>query len=140
MSVIGANDNTSVSQDELKARGVAARANIDIVIVFKDGGDLELSFEAGARHAELAMDQARAVGQAEGTAIYFSLEHLPGGYRTDQLAGLRAYLTGVRHTLNGRYKLGCYSDGVVCKAVQDEQLCDYAWLSPPRELDGSADF
>jgi hypothetical protein len=41
---------------------------------------------------------------------------------------------------DGKYKLGVYSDGVVCDALLRDGLCDFAWLSASTAFPGSKDF
>ncbi|MGD9885243.1 MAG: DUF2272 domain-containing protein, partial [Reyranella sp.] len=94
----------------------------------------------GLHHAKIALAQAVAVGQPEGSAIYFALEHLPGGYKGSHVSGIKKYIAGVRSGIAGRYKLGIYSDGVVLAALLDAAMCDYAWLSASRAFEGSKAF
>src|SRR6516164_7637437 len=151
MTVVDTNDNTTSHIASLKSRGVTAvgryyssraskrltkpearalsDARINIFTVFEDNGDPELSVSSGIHDAQIALQQATAVGQPEGSAIYFALEHLPNGYNASHLPGIRNYCSGLKQVLDGAYKLGVYSDGVVCDALLNDGLCDFAWLS-----------
>ena len=102
MSVIDTSQNVSTHLVDLKNRGVEAvgryyspsashritrpealaitNAGIKIFAVFEAGGRPTLSHDNGVHHAQIAVIQAQAVGQPEGTAICFALEGLPGGY------------------------------------------------------------
>ena len=162
MVVIDTNSNVSSSLSLLKAKGVGAvgryysssawkrltqaeatlidAAGIRIFTVFEDDGDPTLTADTGVHHAQITLKQANTVGQPEGSAIYFALEHLPSGYTTGDVDRVKEYVSGLRAGLNGRYKLGVYSDGVVCAALLDFGLCDYAWLSASRGFEGSKAF
>jgi peptidoglycan hydrolase-like protein with peptidoglycan-binding domain len=115
-------------------------AGIQIFAVFEDRGDPQLSFESGVHDAQIALQQARSVGQPDGSAIYFALEHLPNGYDASHLPGIRNYYHGLKQVLGDEYKLGVYSDGVVCDALLQDGLCDYAWLSASTSFPGSRSF
>jgi len=162
MTVVDTNDNTSSHIASLKSRGVTAvgryyssraskrltrpearalsDAGIEIFTVFEDNGDPELSVSNGIHDAQIALQQATTVGQPEGSAIYFALEHLPNGYNASHVPGIGRYFNGLRQVLDGKYKLGVYSDGVVCDALLDDRLCDHAWLSASSAFPGSKDF
>ena len=142
MVIIDTNNNVSGHLSVLKSLGVAAigryyasnqrkrltrieasavtAAGIDLFVVFENSGDPELSVERGVNDAQIALAQAEALGQPEGTAIYFALEHDKfGGFTTAHVAGLRRYLEGVRQVIAPQYKVGVYGDGVVCKTGLD---------------------
>lgn len=162
MFVIDTNDNVSAHLGSLKSRGVVAvgryysssawkritkqeaiaisKAGIKIFVVFENDGDPELTNGNGINHAQIAAKQARDIGQPEGSAIYFALEHLPGGYKKKHIDAIKEYIAGVKEGLAGRYKIGVYSDGVVCDALFTSGMCDYAWLSASLSFEGSKEF
>jgi hypothetical protein len=109
-------------------------------VIFEDGGDPALTSDSGLHDAQIALAQAKSVGQPEGSAIYFALEHLPNGYAAQHVPKIKDYVHGLMQGLGGHYKLGVYSDGVVCAAVLDAGLCDFTWLSASRGFPGSRDF
>ena len=115
-------------------------AGIEIFTVFEDSGDPELSADRGVNDAQIALQQATGVGQPQGSAIYFAMEHLPNGYNASHLPGIRNYYRGLKEVLDGKYRLGVYSDGIVCDALLGEGLCDYAWLSASSSFPGTRDF
>jgi C1A family cysteine protease len=160
--VIDTNDNVTAHIAHLKARGVKAvgryysssawkrltqsearqvsAAGIKLFTVFENDGDPVLSSDAGISHGQIALQQAHQIGQPEGSAIYFALEHLPSGYRAVHVPGIKTYVSGLRVALQGKYKLGVYSDGVVCDALLAAGLCDYTWLSASSSFEGSKAF
>jgi hypothetical protein len=162
MSVIDTNGNVSAQLGNLKNRGVdtvgryyssrawkritqqeavaISSAGMKIFVVFENDGDPQLTEDNGIYHAQIAASQAKGIGQPEGTAIYFALEHLPNGYTATDVAAVQDYMTGVKQGLNGKYKVGAYSDGVVLDALLSSGVCDYAWLSASLSFAGSRAF
>lgn len=162
MTVIDTNDNTSTHLALLKSRGVTAvgryysssawkrltrpeaktlsAAGIRIFTVFENSGDPHLSAGTGIHDAQIALQQAKAVGQPKGSTIYFALEHLPHGYDASHVPGIKAYIQGVKQVLDGSYQIGVYSDGVVLDALLQAGLCRHAWLSASTSFPGSKAF
>jgi Rv2525c-like, glycoside hydrolase-like domain len=162
MSVIDTNDDVSGHLDDLRQRGVVAigryysssawkrigrpealaisKAGMSIFVVFENDGDPELKKSRGTMHANIAKQQAQAIGQPPGSAVYFALEHLPSGYKSEQVSGVEQYMSGVKEVLDGIYKVGAYSDGVVLNALLSANLIDYAWLSASLSFEGSKSF
>ncbi len=162
MKVIDTNDNVTTHLPFLKSKGVEAigryysssawkritkaeaaaisSAGIRIFVVFEDSGDPTLSVDRGIHDAQIALGQARGIGQPAGSAIYFAMEHLPHGYTHAHVAGIQLYFEGVRQVLAETYKIGVYSDGVVLEALLDTGLCEFAWLSASTSFEGSKDF
>ena len=102
------------------------------------------SYERGQADATAAYQQARAVGQPPGSAIYFAVDfnaterHISGA--VDQ------YFRGVRAALAAAgggsppYRVGVYGSGAVCGYLKRMQLADYTWLSASTAWSGSRDF
>jgi hypothetical protein len=123
-----------LSKDEAAA---ISSAGMSIVTVFEHGDSPTLDKATGASHASLARDQAAAIGQSKGSAIYFALDSELG---PSALPGVKAYFAGVKSVVNGDYQIGVYGDGVVCQALLDDQTCKFAWLSASRGFPGSKAF
>jgi Domain of unknown function (DUF1906) len=162
MLVIDTNNNISAHIPALKSRGVGAvgryysaeaakritkaeagavaSAGLKLFCVFENNGDPALDADLGTTHAQLALQQASSIGQPAGTAIYFALEHLPGGYTDKDIPGVKNYFGQVRAVVGSYYKLGVYSDGIVCDALLSAGLCEYAWLSASMAFAGSQQF
>jgi hypothetical protein len=90
---------------------------------------LKLTKEQGSKDGQTALDQAANIGQPEGSAIYFAVEGLPNGYKKSDLPKIRDYFSGVTQAIGGKYQLGVYGDGVVCKTMLDEGICRFTWLA-----------
>jgi len=162
MLVIDTINNVTAHLNVLKHRGVTAigryysskawkrltgseatsviRAGMLLFTIFEDDGDPKLTVDNGLHHAQIAAQQAHFIGQPEESAIYFALEHLPGGYTRQHLSSVDAYLRGVGDGLKGEFKVGVYSDGVVCDAALTLGLCEYTWLSASSSFEGSREF
>jgi Domain of unknown function (DUF1906) len=113
-----------------------SQAGIKIFMVFEDYGnaaDLNLTTDQGKKDASSAVAQAQAIGQPEGSAIYFAVEGLPSGYKTGDLPRVRDYISGVKQIFGTKYAIGVYGDGIVCKTMLDEHYCRYilGYLPPP---------
>lgn len=115
-------------------------AALQIFMVFEDSGDPPLTFDHGVHDAQIALGQARGIGQPEGTAVYFALEHLPHGYDASHIPGIKRYVAGIKKVLGDAYRVGVYSDGVVLDELLDAKLIDYAWLSASSSFAGSKGF
>jgi hypothetical protein len=166
MVVIDTNSNCSRKIDYLKRKGVIAvgryyrirkpeyritaleaqklsAAGIMIFMVYEDTGQkvsLDLTSAQGRADGRTAVAQARDIGQPFGGAIYFAVEGLPHGYTSADLPAIRDYFGGVKEAVGDRFKLGVYSDGVVCKTLLDEKYCAYTWLSASTSFEGTQAF
>ena len=116
-------------------------AGIKIFTVYEDSGSgLALTEQQGASDATNAVQQAVGIGQPHGSAIYFAVEGLPHGYKKSDLPAIRKYFSGVHSVVGTKFKLGVYSDGIVCKTLLDEGICAYTWLSASTSFEGSKEF
>ena len=121
-----------------------SRADIKIFVVFEDYGlasKLKLTIDQGKMDGTSALNQAQAIGQPLASAIYFAVEGLPSGYKKTDLPGIRDYFSGVKQAIAGKYELGVYGDGIVCKTMLDENICKYTWLAAAStSFQGTKDF
>lgn len=116
------------------------KVGIKIFTVYEDHGSPTLTQEHGKADGGIALKQAQAVGQPNGTAIYFAVEGLPNGYDTPELPAIRNYFAGVKVAIGNAYKLGVYSDGIVCKDLQDSGVCAFTWLSASMGFPGTRQY
>ena len=49
-------------------------------------------------------------------------------------------VSGIGSVIGQRYAVGVYSNGVICEALLNAQLCRHAWLSASTAFEGSAQF
>jgi glycoside hydrolase-like protein len=130
-----------MTRDEAKE---LSGASIRMFVVFEDFGkasDLSLTKAQGKKDGLSALNQAKAIKQPEGSGIYFAVEGLPHGYKKVDLPRIRDYFSGIEEAISGRYELGVYGDGVVCKAMLDEGICKYTWLAAAStSFEGTVEF
>jgi hypothetical protein len=121
-----------------------SKAKIKIFMVFEEQGfaaKFSLTKKQGKDDGSSALAQANAIGQPQGSAIYFAVEGLPDGYTSADLPGIRDYFAGVKSSIGAKYQLGVYGDGVVCKTLLDEGICKYTWLAAAStSFEGTPEF
>jgi hypothetical protein len=108
-----------------------SKAKIKLFMTWEDYGDadtLVLTQQQGKIDAGHAMEQAHAIGQPPGSAIYFAVEGLPDGYGSADLPRIRDYFAGVKSVVGNKYQLGVYGDGVVCSTLRGN-TCKFTWLA-----------
>ena len=129
----GPGDWRHFSRDEAEAM---ARAGLAIVSIFEaDANPAQFTPEIGRKHAGLALARAKAIGQPEGSAIYFAVD-------TDRarLEDVIAYFTAIGEA-ELPYRPAVYGPGAVCEALRDQHsLAAFAWLANARAWPGYAAF
>jgi hypothetical protein len=92
-----------------------------------------------AADAKAALEQARLVGQPEGSAIYFGVDFnlTPNG---DFAGAVVEYFRAVNRTVGTRYAIGVYGNGFVNRILRDEKLVSYNWISASRSHAETVDF
>jgi hypothetical protein len=92
-----------------------------------------------AADAKAALDQAKLVGQPEGSAIYFGIDFNV----TRNSSGMDAvleYFRFMNQTVGGRYVIGIYGNGLVNRTLRQEKLVSYNWISASRAHAETVDF
>ncbi|HTZ36162.1 MAG TPA: glycoside hydrolase domain-containing protein [Stellaceae bacterium] len=101
------------------------------------------SYASGYGDAIAAHNQANALGQPAGSAIYFAVDFDAG---PAALPAVDQYFRGVAAGLaaagGGRpkYQAGVYGSGAVCRAIKGVRLAHYAWLSNSTAWSGYAGY
>lgn len=96
-----------------------------------------LGEKAGAADAALAVAQAAAVGQPEGSGICFALD-TDADMDDRSIAGaVTGYFTAARAAIEGRYRIGVYGDGEACAVLAAAGLADYEILAGAMGWQGS---
>ena len=91
--------------------------------------------------AEAAVEQARALGQPAGSAIYFGVDIAFSSSDATTRKAMVEYFTEVRRVMRrGRYQLGAYGNGDALAVLSSEKLIDHAWLSASRAYPGTTEF
>lgn len=95
-----------------------------------------------------AIEQAQAVGQPRGTAIYFGVDFNFSDSDTDTINAMIAYFQVVKDRMDAAgYKTGAYGSGhahEILKGARDLRgnvgLIDYSWISASRSFSRSSAF
>ena len=89
------------------------------------------------RDARFCLDRARAIGQPEGSAIYFGVDS-DAALNSD--AGVIAYFQEVNRIFGGRYAVGIYAAGARCRLIRNAGLARYFWVPEAPAWAGTGDF
>lgn len=123
--------------------GKLVAAGLSVGVVFQQrggqGGHVD-DFAAGkgTRDASRALELAAAIGQPEGSAIYFGVDEdfaKPG-----ELAQIEQYFQEVGAALGGRFRVGVYGSGAVCSRLKAGGLATLFWLPASMGWTGSKAF
>ena len=102
------------------------------------------TYERGHSDAINAYQQARALGQPPGSAIYFAIDY--NAPERDMVGAVQQYFRGVRAGLAAAgggsppYRIGVYGSGAVCAYLKRMELAEYTWLSASTAWYGSRDY
>ena len=120
---------TEHEKEEYKKR------NIKIVSVYQSDGRKVEDYlnNKGQEHAQYAVDFAQALGQPQGTAIYFAVDY-DALSDIDVIDKYFELLTPIVH--NAGYEVGVYGRAGVCKAIKPK-YAKYSWLSCSESDNGS---
>jgi hypothetical protein len=112
-------------------------SGLTIVSVYEDDGTT-FSAALGTENANTALEQAGAVGQSPGSAIYFAVDY---DADADDLAhDIIPYFAAVSAQFAGQYAVGVYGSGFVCASALNAGYASYAWLSMSTSFRGSSTF
>src|SRR5689334_1059727 len=90
-----------------------------------------------AADAKAALDQARLVGQPEGSAIYFGVDF---NVNRATLDAVLEYFRFMNQTVGSHYAIGVYGNGFLNRTLRQEKLVAYNWISASRSHEGTVDF
>lgn len=126
-----ANDWRGLKPDEIAA---FSAAGIAIVSIHEMGAGAAFNALLGAQQAASALRLAQAIGQPEGSAIYFAIdtdrvraEDVLEHFEAIKAAGLP-------------YEAGVYGPGAFCQALLDAGLVRWTWLANAKGWPGYAAF
>jgi hypothetical protein len=127
-------------EDETLPGKTLRRAERDLImingfkvgVVFQHHNNQFASFTAlrGRQDAERSLGLADENSQLKGSAIYFGVD---GAWRTSyELTNIMTYFKEVKARLTGAgYRVGVYGSGLVCNALQTNELAGLCWLAAP---------
>lgn len=115
-------------------------AGLQIVAVYEDGPTSSSYFSAsrGTADANGALEQAEAIRQPEGSAIYFTVDY--DAAASDISGNITAYFAAINTVLDGIYEVGVYGSGAVCSAITEAGLATLAWLAQSTGWSGYSQF
>ena len=134
--------------DGVREPTVLIRNGLSIVSLYQYRNNLPEKFLKGledtgsakaevAADAKAALDQARLVGQPEGSAIYFGVDFNVNHAAVDPVL---EYFRAIGRTVGSRYAIGVYGNGLVNRILREEKLVSYNWISASRSHEETVDF
>ena len=134
--------------DGVREPTVLIRNGLSIVSLYQYRNNLPEKFLKGledtgsakaevAADAKAALEQARLVGQPEGSAIYFGVDFNVNRATVDPVL---EYFRVIGRTVGSRYAIGVYGNGFVNRILRQEKLVAYNWLSTSRSHEETVDF
>jgi glycoside hydrolase-like protein len=87
--------------------------------------------------AKAALEQAKLVGQPEGSAIYFGVDFNVTRASVDPVL---EYFRAIGQTVGGHYAIGVYGNGFVNRTLRQEKLVAYNWISASRSHEETVAF
>ncbi len=97
--------------------------------------------ERGKQDGDASLARASALGQPQGSAIYFGIDFDWLASDAARRANILAYFTEVSSRVKGAgYRVGVYGSGQTCALVLDAGLADLAWLVNSPGHGGAAAF
>ncbi|MCK0149566.1 DUF1906 domain-containing protein [Marivita sp. S6314] len=86
-----------------------------------------------------AIEQAQAVGQPRGTAIYFGVDFNFTENDRDTINAMVAYFRVIKDRMDAAgYKTGAYGSGHAHQILKEAGLIDYSWISASRSFSRSS--
>jgi len=155
--------------DGVREPTLLIRNGLSIVSLYQYRSNLPAKFldgleDTGSAKAEAAADsvaaleQAKLVGQPEGTAIYFGVDFNLTKCKCDRSGQLirnrngdpapnrdivdrvLEYFRAMNRTVGNKYAIGVYGNGFLNRILRDEKLVSYHWISASRSFEETADF
>ena len=155
--------------DGVREPTILIRNGLSIVSLYQYRNNLPAKFldgleDTGSAKAEVAADakaaleQAKLVGQPEGSAIYFGVDFNLSKHNydasgkavkarkgdpaptRDNVNAVLEYFRYINQTVGNSYAIGVYGNGMVNRILRQEKLVSYNWISASRAHDETSDF
>ena len=134
--------------DGVREPTILIRHGLSIVSLYQYRNNLPEKFLKGledtgsakaeiAADAKAALDQARLVGQPEGSAIYFGIDFNVTRVALDPVL---EYFRVIGQTVGNHYAIGVYGNGFVNRILRQEKLVAYNWISASRAHAETVEF
>ena len=115
-----------------------SKAGLKIVSIFETTAKRALmGAAAGTEDGTTALDQAAALLQPQGSAIYATADF---DEQTPQDQAMLAYFQAFKVALSGNAKLGVYGNGALCQTMLNALIADYTWLAGGSGMRGTRAF
>jgi len=134
--------------DGVREPTILIRNGLSIVSLYQYRNNLPEKFLKGledtgsakaeaAADAKAALDQARLVGQPEGSAVYFGVDFNVTSASVDPVL---EYFRVMGQTVGGHYAIGIYGNGFLNRILRQEKLVAYNWISASRSHEETVAF
>ena len=134
--------------DGVREPTILIRNGLSIVSLYQYRNNLPEKFskgleDTGSAKAEVAadikaaLDQAKLVGQPEGSAIYFGVDF---NVNRATVGPVLEYFRAIGQTVGNRYAIGVYGNGFVNRILREEKLVAYNWISASRSHEETVAF
>src|SRR5215813_2285152 len=134
--------------DGVREPTILIRNGLSIVSLYQYRNNLPEKFLKGledtgsakaevAADAKAALDQAKLVGQPEGSAIYFGVDFNVNRATLDPVL---EYFRIINQTVGSHYAIGVYGNGFVNRILRAEKLVTYNWISASRSHAETVEF
>ena len=134
--------------DGVREPAVLIRHGLSIVSLYQYRNNLPEKFskgleDTGSARAEAAADikaaleQAKLVGQPEGSAIYFGVDF---NVNRASVEPVLEYFRAINRAVGDHYAIGIYGNGFVNRTLRQEKLVAYNWISASRSHEETVAF
>lgn len=132
-------NNTTCKNITPYERDILHGYGFNIAIVYQYQGRAPGRYNAahGVADAELCLNKANEIKQPDGSAIYFGID---ADASTHNPSDVVAYLDAVNKKFAGRFAIGCYGAGTVCRRALDHPYIAFTWVPEAPAWDGTQDF
>lgn len=134
--------------DGIREPTILIRNGLSIVSLYQYRNNLPEKFQKGLEDtgsaraeaiadAKAALDQAKLVGQPEGSAIYFGVDFNVTRATVDPVL---EHFRVIGQTVGNHYAIGVYGNGFVNRILRQEKLAAYNWISASRSHEETVAF
>jgi len=134
--------------DGVREPTILIKHGLSIVSLYQYRNNLPEKFSKGledtgsakaevAADAKAALEQAKLIGQPEGSAIYFGVDF---NVSRASVEPILEYFRAVNRTVGSHYAIGIYGNGFVNRTLRQEKLAAYNWISASRSHEETVAF
>jgi hypothetical protein len=134
--------------DGVREPTILIRHGLSIVSLYQYRNNLPEKFSKGledtgsakaeaAADIKAALEQAKLVGQPEGSAIYFGVDF---NVNRASVEPVLDYFRAINRTVGDHYAIGIYGNGFVNRTLRQEKLVAYNWISASRSHEETVAF